>query len=106
RQMADILYREDDPIQAFYREQAQRMEQRDGAFYLDIALPFTSKESIDIMQNGDELVVQVGAYRRNLILPRTLVGKNVEEARFQEDRLIIRFKGSGNGKNTGGKPEP
>jgi arsenite-transporting ATPase len=106
RQMAEILYREDDPIQVFYRGQAQRMEQRDGAFYLDIALPFTFRESIDIMQNGDELVVQVGAYRRNIILPRTLVGKKVDEARFQGDRLLIRFKRSGDGKDTGGKPRP
>ncbi|MEK7849054.1 MAG: TRC40/GET3/ArsA family transport-energizing ATPase, partial [Chloroflexota bacterium] len=110
RQMAEALYGRDDPTQLFYRGQAQRVERRDGHFYLTIALPFTSKESIDIMQNGDELVVQVGSYRRNIILPRTLVGLGVAEARFQGDRLLIKFRGKGDGgdggdgKDTGGKP--
>ena len=106
RLMAEALYGADDPVQLFYTGQAQRVEKRDGSYYLDIALPFTSKESIDITQNGDELVVQVGAYRRNVILPRTLVGLVVAEARFQGDRLLIRFRGNGDGKNTGDKPGP
>jgi arsenite-transporting ATPase len=33
----------------------------------------------------------VGAYKRKVILPRPLMGRQVAGARFAEDRLIIRF---------------
>ena len=44
-----------------------------------------------MVQAGDELVVQVGQYKRNIILPRSLVGMNVAEAKFVDNSLNIRF---------------
>jgi arsenite-transporting ATPase len=47
------------------------------------------------MQTGDELVVQVGDYRRNIILPRALAAQQVAGAKLDEGELRISFVPSG-----------
>lgn len=53
------------------------------------ALPH--QQESDLPQKGDELTVQVGTYKRKLILPRTLLGRPIAGARFTANRLSIRF---------------
>ena len=43
------------------------------------------------MQTGDELIVQVGDYRRNIILPRALAVLQVAGAKLDEGELRINF---------------
>jgi len=89
--MAQALYGDRDPAQLFYHGQAQDIEREDGYYVLTLSLPFVTKSDVSLVRNGDELLVQVGSYRRNIILPRTLVGLPVEEAKFEDGGLRIRF---------------
>ena len=89
--MAQALYGDRDPAQLFYHGQAQDIEREDGYYVLTLSLPFVTKSDVSLVRNGDELLVQVGSYRRNIILPRTLVGLPVEEAKFEDEGLRIRF---------------
>jgi len=89
--MAQALYGDRDPAQLFYHGQAQDIEREDGYYVLTLSLPFVTKSDVSLVRNGDELLVQVGSYRRNIILPRTLVGLPVKEARFEDEGLRIRF---------------
>lgn len=89
--MAQALYGDRDPAQLFYHGQAQDIEKEDGYYVLTLSLPFVTKSDVSLVRNGDELLVQVGSYRRNIILPRTLVGLVVEEAKFEDEGLRIRF---------------
>lgn len=91
RVMAQALYGDRDPAQLFYHGQAQDIEKEDGYYVLTLSLPFVTKSDVSLVRNGDELLVQVGSYRRNIILPRTLVGLVVEEAKFEDEGLRIRF---------------
>ena len=90
--MAQALYGDRDPTQLFYRGQAQEIEREDGYYVLTLSLPFVTKSNVSLMRNGDELTVQVGSYRRSIILPRTLAGLPVKEARFEDEKLRIRFE--------------
>ncbi|MDQ3707559.1 MAG: hypothetical protein M3437_20490 [Chloroflexota bacterium] len=54
-------------------------------------LPFATKEQVDLLQTGDELVVQVGDYKRNLILPRALATLQVAGAKLDNGELSINF---------------
>ena len=58
---------------------------------LELSIPFVEKADLDLTQTGDELTVDAGAYKRKVILPRTLMGREVIGARYAKDRLIIRF---------------
>ena len=89
--MAQALYGDRDPAQLFFHGQAQDIETEDGYYVLTLSLPFVTKSNLSLMRNGDELTVQVGSYRRNIILPRTLVGLPVKEAKFEDEKLVIRF---------------
>jgi arsenite-transporting ATPase len=91
RELADAVYGEQDPTAIRYRGQVQSTEQVNGEFVLKLRLPFTEKGEVRLLATGDELVVHVGKQKRNVILPRALVGLQTAGARFEEDTLIIRF---------------
>jgi arsenite/tail-anchored protein-transporting ATPase len=69
----------------------QMVKEPDGGYALELAVPFASREEIHLTQRGDELTVQVGAYKHKLTLPRTLLGRPVLGARFADDKLRVRF---------------
>ena len=60
-------------------------------YVLTLALPFSNKEKISLMQSGDELSIQVANFRRNVILPGALRGLAVSEAKLEESKLRIKF---------------
>jgi arsenite-transporting ATPase len=88
---AAALYGEDDPTLIRFRGQTQAVRQEDGDYILTLLLPFTSKEDVSLSQIGDEMVIHVGGNKRNVILPRVLVGMRTESAKLEDDRLTIRF---------------
>ncbi|TMV49418.1 ArsA family ATPase [Paenibacillus mesophilus] len=90
-QFADILYESRDPSDMFYRGRTEMIREEDGVMLLELMIPFVDKEVLDLTQAGDELTVDAGAYKRKVILPRSLMGRQVEGARYVEDRLVIRF---------------
>ena len=87
----EAIYGDSDPTVIRFRGQTQDIQQLDGDYLLTLLLPFTSKEDITLSQVGDELIVKVGAHRRNVILPRALVGMQTQSAKLEGDRLTIRF---------------
>jgi len=96
RELARCLYGDDDPTTFFYRGRPYEVVREDGGFVLSIELPFASRDEISLSRRADELLVDVGTWRRTLVLPRVLVGAPTRGARFEDHRLVIRF----------GRPEP
>lgn len=91
REVGHALYRDLDPTQHFYRGHPYAVSREDGVYVLSIQLPFTSKDEIGLSRHGDELVVDVAGWRRNLVLPNVLVDAPVEGAQFDDHILRIRF---------------
>ena len=56
-----------------------------------LELPFTSRDEISLSRSGDELVLQVGAWRRNLVLPRLLLDAPTQGAKMEDRVLKVRF---------------
>lgn len=92
RKMAKAIYGSKDPTGIFFRGQAQEIKKEDGHYLLTLPLPFTTKEKISLLQNGDELTIQVANFRRNIILPHTLLGLPVLEAKMGDSKLRILFQ--------------
>lgn len=95
RSVADKLYGEHDPLEFFYHGKAHYIEKEDSSYTLSFDLPYTSKEEISLTRSGDELIIRVGSYKRNIILPRTLVNLQVKQAKFENKKLVIRFEDEG-----------
>ena len=92
KRMAGEIYGEQDPTGVFYQGQIQEVRKQGKHYVLTLSLPFTSKDKISLMQDGDELTLEVGAFRRNVILPHILIGKTAGEAKFEDDKLKIIFE--------------
>ena len=85
------LFADLDPAGFFYRGRPYRVRRENGGYVLTLDLPFTSKDEVSLLRNGDELVLQVGSWRRNLVLPRVLVEAPAQGARFEGNTLRIDF---------------
>jgi arsenite/tail-anchored protein-transporting ATPase len=56
-----------------------------------LELPFATRDEISLSRSGDELVLQVGAWRRNLVLPRLLLDAPTQGAKMEDNVLKVRF---------------
>jgi arsenite-transporting ATPase len=89
--MGEAIFGEQDPATVFFQGRTEVIEPTPQGFLLKMPLPFARKEQLDLLQTGDELVVQVGDYKRNLILPRALASLNIASARLEGGELRINF---------------
>jgi arsenite-transporting ATPase len=87
----EALYGTQDPTAVLYKGQIHDIRHEDGQYVLTLAVPFVSREEISLSQVGDELVVQAGAFKRNIILPRAMAGMESQGAKLEGERLSIRF---------------
>ena len=92
REMGLTLFGEDDPASIFYEGSTQTVAREDDGHVMTVNLPFLGREDINLMQHGDELVIQAGQHRRNIVLPRILVDLPVSVARMEGSSLKLKFE--------------
>jgi len=90
--MATALFDDSDPTRVFFRGQAHSIEKENSHYVLTLPLPFTGKGDVSLTQSGDEILISVASFRRNIILPHILVGLPVAEAKMEDGKLRIRFE--------------
>lgn len=90
-ELANIVYGDRDPSAMLYQGRTEIIREDEGGMLLELMIPFVDKAELDLTQTGDELTVAAGAYKRKVILPKPLMGRQVAGAKYAEDRLIIRF---------------
>jgi arsenite-transporting ATPase len=91
RELARELYDGDDPTTFFYRGNPYEVVRDNGTFLLSVDLPFTEKQQINLSRHADELVIDLGTWRRTLVLPRILVDAPTQGAKFEDGTLKVRF---------------
>jgi arsenite/tail-anchored protein-transporting ATPase len=101
-ELGKLLYGDADPAQTFYRGRPYSVAREDGEFILSVELPFAAKEQISLSRHADELVIDLGTWRRNLVLPRILVEATTLGAKFDDHILKIRFAAPERSTNGGG----
>jgi len=92
-EMAKKVYGKKDPTQIFFSQKPIIVEKADGGFDLSLNLPFVEKKDLDLSQKGEELFIKVGNYKRNILLPQTLLNYSLKGAKFEKTRLKISFRG-------------
>ncbi|HEX9017096.1 MAG TPA: TRC40/GET3/ArsA family transport-energizing ATPase [Chloroflexota bacterium] len=91
-QVAGVLFPGEDPTAVFYHGKGYSFEKKGRGYELVMPLPLTTRSEVNLQQVGDELVIQVGSQKRNLILPRALVGMQTHGARLDGDVLRVEFE--------------
>ena len=101
-ELGEALYGDADPTKQFFVGRPYSVARDNGEFVLSVELPFATKEQIGLSRHADELVIDVGTWRRNLVLPRILMDATTLGAKFDDHILKIRFAAPARGSNGGG----
>ena len=70
----------------------ERYVNADDGYDLQLPLPGTTTEEIDLKLTATDLAVRIGNFQRNIPLPSTLLGHDVAGAKLRDDVLTIRFR--------------
>lgn len=65
---------------------------REGSSELVLPAPFFDKRDLDLVQDGDALVVSLANQSRRIPLPAHLRGRAVTDARHEDGLLVVRFE--------------
>ncbi len=90
-ELGRALFGEADPQAFLYRGRPYWVERDDNGYTLSVELPFATREEISLSRSADELVLQVGSWRRNLVLPRLLLDAPTQGAKMEDRVLKVRF---------------
>lgn len=92
RTMGRDIYADTDPTAVLYQEAPMDISKLgDGSYRVKLKLPFADVNQLDLFQNGDELVIQIGDFRRIMTLPTSLAGQEAGQAEMDGDWLIVPF---------------
>ena len=88
------LYQGQDPTQIFFKQRPYEFARIDGRNLVRLHVPFITKKEIDLSKIGDELIIKIGNFKKNIVLPRAYAVLEPSNARLEEDYLLIEFGGS------------
>ena len=97
------LYDGKDPTQIFFEQRPYQFAKIDGQSCVKLHLPFITKKEIDLSKIGDELIIKIGNFKKNIVLPRAYAVLEPLNARLEEDHLLIEFGGSSEQEQERGK---
>lgn len=91
--LARVLYAEDeDPSAVTRTEKPYTFGKQNGLYEIRVLLPFATKGEIELFKKGDELVVQIGSFRRHIGLPRSMTALSPSRARLESKVLTVEMK--------------
>jgi len=90
--LAEALYAETDPTEAFYTDSPYKFLKENEGYRVQIKLPFVSKADIDLSKSADELIIRIGNFKKNMILPRRIASTKPSGAKVEGHTLTVFFE--------------
>lgn len=91
RRMATELFRYEDPAEIKYNVRTYEIAKTASGYTFSVYMPFADSSDLSLDQKGDDFIISSGNIKRNIMLPKPLEGMAVSGARFEGDRLNIKF---------------
>ncbi len=91
RKMGHLLHHNHAPEDVLITYKPYEIVPIEGGFEFQIPAQFLDKADATLVRRGDELVIRMGAARRNIVLPRALARMKHSQARLENGRLLVRF---------------
>ena len=92
-ELARVLYSErEDPAAVTRTEKPYTFGKKNGIYEISVLLPFATKGEVELFKKGDELVVQIGSFRRHIGLPRSMAALSPSRARLESKVLTVEMK--------------
>ena len=103
REIGVALFGDGDPTAVHYRGEPYKVTRENGLYALQVELPFAVKGELQLSRRSDELVLEVGGWRRTLMLPRALIGAPTKGAKMDDGILRIQFEAPAKAGKRGGR---
>ncbi|MEM6299132.1 MAG: ArsA family ATPase [Bacteroidota bacterium] len=90
--LGESLYGELDPHEVLFKTKPYEVEEYKKGYRLQLALPFTDTEEINLLHRQDQLTLQLHNRRRNIILPKFLSYYEISGHEVKDQILNVYFK--------------
>jgi arsenite-transporting ATPase len=90
--LADDVFEGADPLGMHFRGATHEIKKNGDGYDVVLNLPLAAKSDIDLSKRGADLLVRVGAYKRNILLPDSLARFHAAGASIEEGRLRVRLR--------------
>jgi arsenite-transporting ATPase len=92
-ELAKVLYAEgEDPAAVTRVEKPYTFGKQNGHYEVSVLLPFATKGVVGLFKKGDELVVEIGTFRRHIGLPTSMAALVPTKARLENRILTVEMK--------------
>jgi arsenite-transporting ATPase len=92
-ELARVLYAEsEDPAAVTRTEKPYSFAKQNGIYEVRVLLPFATKGEVGLFKKGDELVVEIGTFRRHVGLPVSMAALIPARARLENRVLTVEMK--------------
>jgi arsenite-transporting ATPase len=89
--LAEVIFGEQDPTEVFYRGQIQEVTRQGDTYVLRLPLPHVEMDKVLMTKKGDEMIIEIGNFKRDITLPSVLANQEATVARFVNKALEIHF---------------
>lgn len=89
--LARECFHTDDPTKVYYREKPVVFSRKNGVQTISIHLPGIKKEEVNLWIKGEELIVKVKNFQRNILLPHNFTSREIKTATMERENLVITF---------------
>jgi arsenite-transporting ATPase len=93
--LSDDLFDGIDPLGMLFRGATHEIVKNGGGYDVILNLPLAQKKSVDLSKRGAELLVRVGGYKRNILLPDSMSRFRAAGASIEGGRLTVRLRDDG-----------
>jgi len=91
--LGEQLFGTSDPTEVYSRESPMKMYEEDGASVLSVKMPFPMNSRVELYTRKDDLVLQLGSFKKHITLPYAMASKKILGADLEDGWLRIRFEG-------------
>lgn len=91
RRLGETLFGAEDPTNIFFNGPTQELTKVGEEYMLRLPLPHVELDKVNMTKRGDQLFIEIGNFRRELILPLTLADREATRAVFKHGVLEVRF---------------
>jgi arsenite/tail-anchored protein-transporting ATPase len=90
--LGEDVFEDADPLRVLFRGATHDIVKNGDGYDVVFHLPLAEKRNVDLSKKGAELLVKVGNYRRNILLPDALARLPAAGASFEGGSLKVRLK--------------
>ena len=89
--LAEDVFEDSEPLEVLFRGATHEILKNGGGYEVVFHLPLAEKESVDLSKRGPELLVKVGGYKRNVLLPDSMARLAATGASVEDGQLRVRL---------------